>query len=79
MKKSRLNKIVALLLTFGVAQLHAQEVKRIDQGWDFLKSDLGGIWEAVRPVGAGNPESVPLWEQIICRTVIMRWTLLIQL
>ncbi|WET69280.1 glycoside hydrolase family 2 TIM barrel-domain containing protein [Sphingobacterium sp.] len=64
MKKSRLNKIVALLLTFGVAQLHAQEVKRIDQGWDFLKSDLGGIWEAVRPVGTGNPESVPLWEQI---------------
>ncbi|WON94554.1 glycoside hydrolase family 2 TIM barrel-domain containing protein [Sphingobacterium sp. UGAL515B_05] len=64
MKKSRLNKIVALLLTFGVPQLHAQEVKRIDQGWDFLKSDLGGIWEAVRPVGAGNPESVPLWEQI---------------
>ncbi|WP_088160964.1 glycoside hydrolase family 2 TIM barrel-domain containing protein [Sphingobacterium sp. G1-14] len=64
MKKSRLNKIIALLLTFGVAQLHAQEVKRIDQGWDFLKSDLGGIWEAVRPVGAGNPESVPLWEQI---------------
>jgi beta-galactosidase len=64
MKKSRLNKIVALLLTFGVAQLHAQEVKRIDQGWDFLKSDQGGIWEAVRPVGAGNPESVPLWEQI---------------
>ncbi|WP_293897711.1 glycoside hydrolase family 2 protein [Sphingobacterium sp. UBA5670] len=64
MKKSRLNKIVALLLTFGVAQLHAQEVKRIDQGWDFLKSDLGGIWEAVRPVGAGNPESVPLWQQV---------------
>ncbi|MCS4165806.1 DUF4982 domain-containing protein [Sphingobacterium paramultivorum] len=64
MKKSRLNRIVALLLTFGVAQLHAQEVKRIDQGWDFLKSDLGGIWEAVRPVGTGNPESVPLWEQI---------------
>lgn len=64
MKKSRLNKIVALLLTFGVAQLHAQEVKRIDHGWDFLKSDLGGIWEAVRPVGTGNPESAPLWEQI---------------
>lgn len=64
MKKSRLNKIVALLLTLGVSQLHAQEVKRIDQGWDFLKSDLGGIWEAVRPVGAGNPESVPLWQQV---------------
>lgn len=64
MKKSRSNKIVALLLTFGVSQLHAQEVKRIDHGWDFLKSDLGGIWEAVRPVGAGNPESVPLWQQV---------------
>ena len=64
MKKSRLNKIVALLLAFGSFQLQAQEIKRIDQGWDFLKSDLGGIWEAVRPVGAGNPESVPLWQQV---------------
>ncbi|MDM1294127.1 DUF4982 domain-containing protein [Sphingobacterium sp. N143] len=64
MKKKELYKIFALLAGFGVYQLHAQESKRIDQEWDFLKSDLGGIWEAVRPVSAGNPESVPLWETI---------------
>ena len=29
-----------------------------------MKSDLGGIWEAVRPTKAGNPESVPLWENV---------------
>src|SRR5690606_29640628 len=64
MKKKELYKIFALLAGFGVYQLQAQESKRIDQEWDFLKSDLGGIWEAVRPVSAGNPESVPLWETI---------------
>lgn len=61
-KENKFYKILALLLGFGALQLQAQESKRIDREWDFLKSDLGGIWEAVRPVGAGNPESVPLWQ-----------------
>jgi beta-galactosidase len=39
-----------------------QQIIRIDKKWEFLKSDLGGIWEAIRPVGKGDPESVPLWE-----------------
>lgn len=37
---------------------------RLNDNWKFLKSDLGGIWEAVRPVKEGNPESVPLWESV---------------
>ena len=37
---------------------------RLNENWKFLKGDLGGIWEAVRPVKAGNPESVPLWETV---------------
>ena len=37
---------------------------RLNDNWQFLKSDLGGIWEAVRPVKAGNPESVPLWTNV---------------
>ena len=41
-----------------------QQIIRIDKKWEFLKSDLGGIWEAVRPVGKGDPESVPLWETV---------------
>lgn len=42
----------------------SQETRRIDKSWEFLKSDLGGIWEAVRPVGKGNPEAVPIWQQV---------------
>lgn len=32
--------------------------------WQFIKQDLGNVWEAVRPVPAGGPESVPLWEKV---------------
>ncbi|GHN02547.1 beta-galactosidase [Cytophagales bacterium WSM2-2] len=42
----------------------AQQKIRLNDHWEFLKQDLGGIWEAVRPVGKGNPESVPLWENV---------------
>ncbi|HEY0176449.1 MAG TPA: glycoside hydrolase family 2 TIM barrel-domain containing protein, partial [Pedobacter sp.] len=42
----------------------AQQKTRLNSNWEFLKQDLGGIWEAVRPVVAGNPESVPLWEKV---------------
>ncbi|MEH6306677.1 glycoside hydrolase family 2 TIM barrel-domain containing protein [Olivibacter sp. CPCC 100613] len=41
-----------------------QETHRIDENWVFLKSDLGGVWEAVRPVGKGNPEAVPSWQMV---------------
>jgi beta-galactosidase len=34
----------------------AQQKTRLNENWEFLKQDLGGIWEAVRPVGKGNPE-----------------------
>ncbi len=37
---------------------------RLTTNWQFLKSDLGGIWEAVRPAKAGQPETVPLWENV---------------
>jgi len=54
--------IVALLLCSNITL--AQKSVRLNQNWDFLKQDLGGIWEAVRPVGIGNPESVPLWQKV---------------
>lgn len=47
-----------------VNNISAQQQQRLVQGWEFLKQDLGGIWEAVRPVGKGNPESVPLWQTV---------------
>ncbi len=38
--------------------------ERLITGWEFLRSDLGGIWEAVRLVKKGNPESVPPWAPV---------------
>jgi beta-galactosidase len=52
---------------FGMTDvLFAQQENkiRLNNNWKFLKGDLGGIWEAVRPVKPGNPESLPLWENI---------------
>ena len=42
----------------------AQQQIRLITNWEFLKQDLGGVWEAVRPVTAGNPESLPLWQKV---------------
>lgn len=46
------------------AKVHSDQKTCLNDNWLFLKSDLGNIWEAVRPALAGNPESVPLWENV---------------
>jgi len=53
--------LIALLF---VSQLNAQKSERLINNWEFIKQDIGGVWEAVRPVGKGNPESVPLWQNV---------------
>jgi len=59
-------KRILILTAFFLLALtgSAQQKIRLNDHWEFLKQDLGGIWEAVRPVGKGNPESVPLWENV---------------
>lgn len=42
----------------------AQQKRRLTAGWEFVKQDLGGIWEANRPVKAGQPEELPFWEKV---------------
>jgi beta-galactosidase len=54
--------LLLVLLIPCIAQ--SQKSRRLNNGWEFLRQDLGGIWEAVRPVKAGNPESVPLWTTV---------------
>ncbi|TDS08926.1 glycoside hydrolase family 2 TIM barrel-domain containing protein [Sphingobacterium paludis] len=54
--------ITSLFLQIHVA--NAQHTERLSDDWSFLRSDLGGIWEAVRPVESGNPESLPIWDTI---------------
>ncbi|MVN76953.1 DUF4982 domain-containing protein [Hymenobacter sp. HMF4947] len=57
--------LLALFIVLASAYpSRAQQAQRLTSGWEFVRQDLGGIWEAVRPVVAGNPESVPLWEPV---------------
>ncbi|MDR0543522.1 MAG: glycoside hydrolase family 2 protein [Dysgonamonadaceae bacterium] len=37
---------------------------RLNSDWEFLKGDLGNIWEGVRPVKPDDPEAVPVWEKV---------------
>lgn len=53
--------LLAILVSSG---LYAQQQTRLNNDWQFMKQDLGGIWEAVRPVKKGNPEEVPLWTNV---------------
>ena len=57
------------LIFLGIAMTNCLSAQtessiRLNDNWKFLRSDLGGIWEAVRPVKEGNPESVPLWQNV---------------
>lgn len=58
--------VLSFILLFFSALISANPVTdiRLTDNWQFLKSDLGGIWEAVRPAKAGQPETVPLWESV---------------
>lgn len=54
-----------LLFSLSVsAKLPVKERIRLTDNWEFLKGDLGGIWEAVRPAAPGSPETVPLWQPV---------------
>jgi beta-galactosidase len=58
----KLRWLFLLLIVNGAVR--AQQTIRLTGNWEFLKQDVGGIWELVRPVGKGNPESVPLWQPV---------------
>jgi beta-galactosidase len=52
------------ILLSNIANVKAQKIQRLNTNWEFLKSDLGGIWEAVRPAKDGSSESVPIWSKV---------------
>jgi len=57
--------LLFFLAVFGcIGWAGAQQQKRLTSDWEFLKHDLGGIWEAVRPAAKGSSEAVPLWESV---------------
>ncbi len=42
--------LVFLLFFAGIKQTTGQLSTRLINNWEFIKQDVGGIWEAVRPV-----------------------------
>lgn len=56
--------IILFTTSFISAKIPVGEKIRLEKGWSFLRQDLGNIWEAVRPARAGQPETVPLWENV---------------
>lgn len=54
-----------LLLTFPLnAMVPAQHKMRLTEDWEYLRGDLGSIWEAVRTAEAGSSEAVPVWQKV---------------
>lgn len=37
---------------------------RLTDNWEFIRQDMGSIWELVRPVRKGQPEEQPLWQKV---------------
>lgn len=53
-----------LLLCFLMNMVQAQVSTRLNGNWEFIKQDLGGVWEAVRPLTKTGPENYPLWHRV---------------
>lgn len=59
--------LFVFLLSFGYvaeAQRISLYQQRLVENWQFLRQDIGGVWEAVRATRPGRPTVVPIWEDI---------------
>lgn len=56
--------ITLLSLPFVIQFVSAQQRHRLNDHWQFVQQDLGGIWEAIRLYKEGDPEASPIWEQV---------------
>lgn len=57
--------LLLVYMIFASMQFNsAQESIRLNENWDFVRNDLGNIWEAIRPYSQGSSESVPIWQKI---------------
>ena len=52
---------------------------RLTDNWEFLRQDVGNIWELVRPIKKGQPESNLYGQKLRCPTALMRRMLLIRI
>lgn len=64
MKRLLFSFLILFFWSSLAAKVPAEQKIRLTDNWEYLKGDLGGIWEAVRPASPGSPESVPLWQKV---------------
>ena len=64
--KNLLCLLLACLWANSISALIPTDRKqRLTTGWEFIRQDMGSIWEVMRPVpGTGKPEAVPLWQKV---------------
>jgi len=53
-----------LFSTISKANILVSKSSNLSNNWLFLRSDLGGIWAAVRPAAPESPESVQIWTEV---------------
>lgn len=60
--------LITFLILFFVwpvwGKVPSMQKIRLTDNWEYLKGDLGGIWEAVRPASPGSSEAVPIWQKV---------------
>jgi len=58
--------LLHLVIIFSIASIGYSQEKtiRLTKNWEYLKGDLGGIWEAIRFTKKGSPQDVPIWENV---------------
>lgn len=64
-----MKRVFIILLFFflpvlGFSQTISRHSERLIENWQFVKQDLGGVWEAIRPAKPGRPETVPIWTDV---------------
>jgi len=65
-----MKKLSAILIIIACSWVQLQAVVpstkklRLTRGWEFIRQDMANVWEVMRPVKAGQPESVPLWKKV---------------
>jgi beta-galactosidase len=59
------------LISFGIIFFYSSVMAlpenriRLADNWKFLRSDIGSVWETVRPIAkADSPENYPIWENV---------------
>ena len=64
MKKFFTVLLIVFISGVGFSQSISRHSERLTDNWQFIKQDLGGVWEAVRPARPGRPETVPIWTDV---------------